>query len=101
MRVNYIDNIRSITVILVVLYHVFFIFSSITPEISVGCFNKIQYQDIILYILHPWIMIILFIIAGMSSRFYLSEHTIKEFIIARSEKLLIPSTIGLFVFGWV
>lgn len=100
MRIHYLDNIRSTTVILVVFYHVFFIFNSVIPELSVGCFNKLQYQDIILYILHPWIMIILFITAGISSRLYLSNHTIKEFVIARTHKLLVPSTIGLFVFGW-
>lgn len=89
MRINYIDNIRSITVILVVFYHIFFIFNSITTEISVGYFHKLQYQDIILYILHPWIMIILFIIAGISSRLYLTKHSIKEFIIARTQKLFV------------
>lgn len=101
MRIHYIDNIRSITIILVVIYHVFFIFNSVTPEISIGCFNKVQYQDIVLYLLHPWIMIILFIVSGISSRLYLSHHTIKEFIFARTQKLLVPSTVGLFVFGWV
>lgn len=50
MRILYLDNIRSTTVILVVFYHVFFIFNSVIPELSVGCFNKLQYQDIILYI---------------------------------------------------
>lgn len=101
MRLQYLDNIRSITIILVVVYHAIFIFNNVIPQLSVGAFSKVQYQDVILYILHPWIMIILFIISGMCSRYYLSEHTIKEFVIVRTQKLLVPSTVGLFAFGWV
>ena len=46
-------------------------------------------------------MVLLFIVAGMSSRYYLEKHTVKEFIDSRTRKLLVPSTIGLLVFGWV
>ena len=67
----------------------------------VGPFYKAQYQDAIQYILYPWMMILLFIVAGMCSRYYLESHSIKEFIKSRTTKLLVPSTIGLFVFGWL
>ena len=43
-------------------------------------------------------MVILFIISGMSSRIYLKSY--KNFIRDRTVKLLVPSTIGLLVFGW-
>jgi hypothetical protein len=67
----------------------------------VGPFQKVQYQDAVQYILYPWMMILLFIVAGMCSRYYLETHSIKEFVKSRTTKLLVPSTVGLFVFGWI
>ena len=46
-------------------------------------------------------MVALFIVAGISSKLYLDNHTSKEFIKSRTTRLLVPSTIGLLVFGWV
>ena len=101
MRKYYLDNIRWITVLLVVLYHVFFMFNSITTEIVIGPFYEKQCWDAVMYILYPWFMILLFIVAGMSSRYYLEKHTVKEFVRSRSRKLLLPTTLGLLLTGWV
>lgn len=100
MRRKYVDNIRWITVWLVVLYHVIYMYNGVATAGVIGPFHKVQYQDALQYILYPWFMVILFIISGMSSRYYLENHTVKEFIANRTRKLLVPSTIGLFVFHW-
>ena len=52
-------------------------------------------------LLNPWFMALLFIVAGASSRYALQNYSAKEFRRERSRKLLIPSTLGLLVFGWV
>lgn len=101
MRRYYIDNIRWITVILVVLYHVIYMFNGIIGEGVIGAFNKVQYQDALQYILYPWFMVILFVVSGISARCFLEKHTIKEFIASKTRRLLVPSTIGLFVFWWI
>ena len=101
MRKHYLDNIRWITIICVVIYHVIYMFNGEATAGVVGPFYKVQYQDAIQYILYPWMMILLFIVAGMCSRYYLESHSIKEFIKSRTTKLLVPSTIGLFVFQWI
>lgn len=101
MRKYYIDNIRWITVVLVVIYHVIYIYNSIITEGLIGPFHKVQYQDGIMYVLYPWFMAILFVISGISSRYYLESHTDKEFLKSRTRKLLVPSTIGLFTFQWI
>lgn len=101
MRKHYVDNIRWITVLLVVFYHVIYMYNSVITSGVIGPFSEIQYQDAIQYILYPWFMVILFVVSGMSSRYYLENHTIKEFIAVRTRKLLVPSTIGLFVFQWI
>lgn len=100
MRKYYVDNIRVITVVLVVFYHVVYMYNGVTVG-GVGPFNEVQYQDALQYLLYPWFMVILFVVSGMSSRFYLEKHTIKEFIASRTRKLLVPSTVGLFVFQWI
>lgn len=101
MRKNYIDNIRWMTIMCVVVYHVIYMFNGEATAGVVGPFYKVQYQDAIQYILYPWMMILLFIVAGMCSRYYLENHSIKEFVKSRTTKLLVPSTIGLFVFQWI
>lgn len=100
MRKFYLDNIRWITVLMVVIYHAFFIFNSVIPDMGMP-FHEGQYQDIVLYILYPWFMILLFIVSGMSARYYLEKHPSRDFVRSRTRKLLIPSTIGLLVTGWI
>lgn len=101
MRKYYIDSIRSCTVILVVFYHVIYIFNSVITEGVIGPIGNAGWLDGIQYLLYPWFMLILFIISGMSAKFYLENHSGKEFLRARTRKLLVPSTIGLFIVGWV
>ena len=102
MRRHYLDNIRRLTVALVVIYHVIFIYNTVIPPYRlIGPFSETQVQDTVLYILYPWFMILLFIIAGISSRCYLETHSIRDFVHTRTHKLLVPSTIGLLLFGWL
>ena len=102
-RKYFVDNIRWVTVILVLIYHVFYMYNA--EGISGGLQKitnlKVQYYDIYMYFVYPWFMPVLFLVAGMSSRFYLDSHTNKEFIRSRTTKLLVPSTIGLFFFQFI
>ncbi|MGN0526307.1 MAG: acyltransferase family protein [Acutalibacteraceae bacterium] len=101
MRKTYIDNIRWITVGLVVIYHVIYMFNGIETAGVIGPFADVQYQDAFQYTVYPWFMLLLFVISGMCARFYLNNHTSEEFLKSRTTKLLVPSTIGLFVFWWI
>lgn len=97
----YLDNIRWITVTIVVIYHVIYMFNGVQPFGVIGPFHKVQYQDAFQYFVYPWFMALLFVVSGMSARYYLDGHTAKEFISEKTRKLLVPSTIGLFVFQWI
>lgn len=101
MRRYYLDNIRWITVVLVVIYHVIFMFNGVTTDLVVGPFHPVQYQDALQYLLYPWFMVLLFVVAGASSRYGLEKMPTKAFLAARTRKLLVPSTIGLLVFHWI
>lgn len=100
MRKSYLDNTRTGVVLLVVLYHVFYMFNAITPGV-VGPVGGPAWLDAVEYLLYPWFMVILFLTSGICARCYLSAHTAKEFFRARTRKLLVPSTLGVLVFGWV
>lgn len=102
MKRNYaLDNIRWMTVMLVVIYHVFYLFNASGVLGGFGPFTRIQYQDILLYLVYPWFMVLLFLIAGISARYSLQKRTSREFIKSRTAKLLVPATLGLFVFQWI
>ena len=102
MRRVYLDNIRWITIVLVVIYHVIYMYNGIETFGVIGPFSdQVQYQDMFQYVVYPWFMVLLFVVAGMCSRYYLESHSHKEFIRTRTAKLLVPSTVGLFVFQWI
>lgn len=100
-RRRYLDNIRWATVVTVVIYHVIYMYNGVQPFGVIGAFNSIQYQDAYQYLTYPWFMALLFIVSGMSARYYLDGHSVKEFIKSKNTKLLIPSTLAIFVFWWI
>ena len=114
-RKHFLDNIRWVTVLLVLFYHVIYFYNAKGVFGGVGGFYEVQPWDAIMSLLYPWFMMLLFLVAGISSRYALGpavpepgrsiegSHylTHKEFIKSRTLKLLVPATIGLFVFQWM
>lgn len=101
MRKHYLDNIRWSVVLLVIMYHVFYIFNSVGVLGGVGGFASVQYQDGLLYFIYPWFMALMYLIAGISAKYALDKQSAKKFIKSRTVKLLVPSTLGLFAFQWI
>ena len=102
MRKHWIDNLRWVTVLLVLLYHVIYFYNNKGVFGGIGGFGDgPQYQDVVMYILYPWFMPLLFLLAGIRSRYALERHSGREWFKARTRKLLVPATIGLFVFHWM
>lgn len=58
MRKHYIDNIRWLTVVLVLIYHVFYLYNAVGVLGGVGSFSAVQYQDGFLYFVYPWFICI-------------------------------------------
>lgn len=88
---------------LVVFYHVLWMYNDQGVLGGLGPIGpeRMQWYDIFMYMVYPWFMPLLFIVSGISARLYLENHSDKEFIKTRSRKLLVPSTIGLFVFYFI
>ena len=79
-RKLYLDNIRWMTVVLVVIYHVVYLFNGEQPFGVIGPFRERQLQDCFQYLVYPWFMALLFVVSGMSARYYLQSHTTKQFL---------------------
>lgn len=101
MRRHFLDHLRAGTVLLVMVYHVFYLYNASGAEAGVGGFAAVQYQDALLYFVYPWFMVLLFVIAGCSARYALERQSTRDFLRARTRKLLVPSTLGLFVYHFL
>lgn len=72
------------------------------PAVWSNCpFKEQQLQDAFQYLVYPWMMALLYTVSGMTVRYYMEKHNLKEFIRDKTRKLLVPSTVGLFVFQWI
>ena len=103
-RKHFLDNIRWTTVLLVLLYHVVYFYNNKGVFGGMGGWvddPKAQPQDVVMYLLYPWFMMLLFLVAGISSRYALQRLTKGQWLKKRTRQLLVPSTIGLFVFHWM
>ncbi len=126
-RKAYIDNLRSGIILLVILYHIVYLFNSVGVITNVAI-PGIPQMDVVLYILYPWFMICMFALAGISARYALSRLEIKAlageipagksrkkekqsayacrktvhsvYIRSRAAKLLVPAILGIFLYGW-
>ncbi len=99
-RKNYIDNIRWMTVLLVVLYHLVYQFNSVGVVKNLGE-PGIPAFDLLLPFVYPWFMCLMFVLAGISAYYALRKRTKKQFLKERFDKLLVPSIAGTFLFGWM
>ena len=105
MRKHWLDNLRWVTVLLVLFYHVFYFYNNKGVFGGIGGFGEYpewhQYQDVVMYILYPFFMPLLFLLAGISARYALDKYPAGKWFGARTRKLLVPGTIGLLVFHWM
>ena len=99
-RKHYLDNIRWITLCFVIIYHIFYIFNSSGVVSNIGV-TGIKELDSICVFIYPWIMCLLFVVLGVSTNYSLKSNTNKEFIKDRAKRILVPSLIGIFVYGWI
>ena len=105
MRKHWIDNLRWVTVLLVLFYHVIYFYNNKGVFGGIGGFGPYpecpQYQDVVMYILYPWFMPLLFLLAGVSARYSLQKYDGRTWFRSRTRKLLVPAMLGLLVFQWM
>ena len=99
-RLNYLDNIKWITVLIVIFYHVIYLFNNSGVVSNIGV-KGIPILDTFLIFVNPWFMCLMFIVSGISSRYSLEKRTSKEFIKDRFKRILVPSLLGIFIYCWI
>lgn len=100
MRKAYIDNLRCGIILLVILYHVIYLFNSVGVISNVNVTGTPAF-DVLLYIPYPWFMAFLFLLAGISARYALDTMSAKAFLKGRARKILLPSFACIFLLGWI
>jgi glucans biosynthesis protein C len=99
-RKYFIDNIRSITVLIVIVYNITYLFNSAGVVSNIGK-TGIPAFDTLCYFVYPWLMTIMFLVAGISARYALQKRSVKQFLKERTQKLLKPFIRGIFLLGWI
>ena len=95
MRKYYIDNLRWISILMLIPYHAAMAWN-IWGEPNYIYFESNKTISSIVVFLSPYFMPLMFLIAGISTRFALQKRTTGQYIFERTKKLLIP-----FVFGTI
>lgn len=93
MRKNYIDNLRWIAILLLIPYHAAMAWN-VWDEPNYIYFEGNKIISSIIVFLSPYFMPLLFMLAGISTKFALQKRTVKQYIFERVKKLLVP-----FIFG--
>ena len=94
MRKNYLDNLRTIMILLLFPVHTFMIWNNYGTKFYVWAGENKLLSSLII-IVNPWIMAVLFVIAGMCARYSLEKRSVKEFLKERFSKLIIPFVSGI------
>ncbi|WP_434796262.1 acyltransferase family protein [Terrisporobacter vanillatitrophus] len=94
MRRYEIDWIRNISILMLFVYHTCAIFCQF-GDFYIISVEKNLFADIIILLLFTWYMPMLFFLAGASTYFSFERRNIKEYIVERIKKLLVPLLFGL------
>lgn len=95
MRNYYIDNLRWILILFLIPYHAAMAWN-VWGEPNYIWFEGDKIISSIVVFLSPYFMPLMFLIAGISTKFALRKRTIRQYVSERFKKLLIP-----FVFGTI
>lgn len=82
------DNLKWITILWVVVFHVASMFN--TCGMPLGVSPGLAAFDLAGYFAYPWIMPLMFLLAGMGAKYALERRTTRDFLRDRVKRLLLP-----------
>ena len=97
MRKHYIDNLRSIAILLLIPYHAAMAWNT-WGEPNYMMLGSSRLLSSFIVALSPFLMPLLFLLAGMSTRFALYKRTTGQYIAERVKRLIVPLIFGTVVF---
>lgn len=93
-RVNYIDNLRTVTVSLLIIFHLGIAYNS-WGEANYIFFERVNPIASIVVFISPWFMPLMFLLAGVSASFSIKKRGCSDFIKERFKRLGIPLIFGI------
>lgn len=96
MRKHYIDNLRWITLLILIPYHTAMAWN-VWGEPNYICFEGNRLISSIIVSCSPYFMPLLFVLAGISTKYALLKRTNKEYLIERIKRLFVPLLFGIVV----
>lgn len=96
-RKSFIDNLRWMDVFLLIPYHAAQSFNT-WGELNYIFFTPDKFIASFIVFFSPFFMPVLFLLAGMSTKYALEKRTYKQFVTERVKRLLVPFATGTLVF---
>jgi len=96
VRKHYIDNLRWMILLILIPYHTAMAWN-VWDEPNYIFFEGNRIISSIVVFFSPYFMPLLFVLAGIGTKFALEKRTGKEYVIERAKKLLIPAAFGTIV----
>ncbi len=96
MRKHYIDNLRWMLLVLLIPYHTAMAWN-VWGEPNYIILGESRLISSIVVFFSPYFMPLMFVLAGISTKFALQKRTIKEYLAERVERLLVPCLFGTIV----
>ncbi len=97
MRKHYIDNLRWIILLILIPYHTAQAWNT-WGEPNYIFFEGNRLISSIIVFFSPYFMPLLFLLAGISTKYALQKRTRKEYLVERAKRLLVPFLFGTIVF---
>ena len=92
-RKHYIDNLRWVTLMILIPYHAAMAWNA-WGEPNYVYFGSSRAISSVVVFFSPFFMPLLFLLAGVGTRYALQKRTVKEYLAERARKLLIPMLFG-------
>lgn len=96
-RKHYLDNIRCLIILLLIPYHAAQAFNT-WGELNYYFFYPDKVISSFIVFCSPFYMPVMFLLAGMSTKYALEKRTYGQFIIERVKRLIIPFVFGTLIF---
>jgi glucan biosynthesis protein C len=96
MRKHYIDNLRWIILLILIPYHTAMAWN-VWGEPNYIYFEGNRFISSIIVFFSPYFMPLLFVLAGVSTKFALQKRTNKEYLFERVKRLFVPFLFGTIV----
>lgn len=87
-KMYYIDNIRWICILFLFVYHTCMIYNNFDEGFYVWA-GENAYLSGLIIVCSPWFMPLLFVLAGISTRYALKKRTPREYILERIKRVLV------------